>query len=55
MHLDPQMWFALAPGPSSHGREQQGDDVAGVARDLGRLYRTDGRAVRTGQQDFVSV
>ena len=52
MHLDPQMWFTLAPGLSSHGREQHGDDVVGVARDLGRLCGTDGRGVHIGQQNL---
>ena len=55
MHLDYQMQHALALGLSSHGQEQQGYHLAGIARDLGRSCMTGRQEARSGRQISVRV
>ena len=55
MHLDYQMQHALALRFSSHGREQQGYHLAGIACDLSRSCLTDRQEARSGRHNSVGV
>ena len=55
MHLDYQMQHALALDLSSHGQEQQGYNLAGIACDLSRSCLTDRQEARSGRQSSVFV